>query len=86
MVFDLIADQAGGDFDHAPLHRDAELFDEHDFLRGGDGEDSDGGVSLGAAHEIPPTYPIEREPTGFKQQLRIGHDFKWGKETMAQQR
>lgn len=75
--FLFVADEAGGDFDHRALDRDAELFDEHDFIVRGDGEDADARVGVWTTDKIPVSDAVDAEPAGFKKSfghgvLRIG--------------
>ena len=81
--FRLISDQARRDFDNSALHGNAELLDENDFILGRDGENPDCGIGIRAAHEVPATDAVEAEPAGFEKGVGVGHDLKWGQETMA---
>ena len=66
MKLGLIAYQTRWNLDDPPLHRNAELLDQHDFMLRGNGQDAHSGIRLGAAHVIPSTAPIEGQPTGFE--------------------
>lgn len=77
--FGFVADDASGQFDDAPLERDAELFNEDDFVLGGDGEDADASVCLRAADKIPVADAVKAEPAGFEKGLGAWHGMNWGK-------
>ena len=51
------------------LDRDAELFDEDDFVFGRDGEDADAGIGLRADDKIPVADAVKADPAGFKQRF-----------------
>ena len=73
--FLLVADDPGGDFDHAALYGDAELLDEDDFVHRSHGENADTEIGIRAAHEIPMAAAVERQPAGVEEKFGIGHRF-----------
>lgn len=73
VVFFFITDDAGGDFDHMALGRNAKLFDQHHFVIGRDREDADAGIGMRAADEIPCADAFQPQPAGFVKFLGGGH-------------
>jgi hypothetical protein len=67
LIFLLVPNQAGGDFDDPALDRDAELLNEHDFVVRSLRQDAHAGVSLGSAYEIPRINAVNSQPFGGKE-------------------
>lgn len=65
-MFVFIADDSGGDFDHAALDRNTELLDEHNFLFRRDGEDADTRIRVRSADKIPVPDALKLDPAGFE--------------------
>ncbi len=61
-----IADDSSGDFDHASLDRDTELFDEHNFLFRRDRQDADTRIRVRSADKIPVPDALKLDPAGFE--------------------
>ncbi len=64
-----IADDSGGDFDHASLDRNTELFDQHNFLLRRDREDADTRIRVRSADKIPVPDTLKLDPAGFEKRF-----------------
>lgn len=70
-----VTDEPGGDFDDGGLHGMPVLLHENDFLVGGEGEDTDDAVGIGAFGEFPAVPLIESKKAAFRDRLFFSHTF-----------